>query len=139
MRADLSTALSVAILVTVLCVAALRLVDRNEKEPIWALVIFLWLGMVAAAAASIVAGVSPGEETGVTISLAAEVAKTGAIGLGFALMGAFARLRRWEDANGPFDGLLYGSAAGMGLAIGDFFLRETLIAYGEAQIPNDMG
>jgi len=133
MRPDVTLALSVAVTLGVCCVGALRVVDLNEKEPLWALGLLVWLGVIAAACASLISGP---ERTALGAAVVAEAAKAGAIAAGVVVIVAVGRRRGIPELNSVLDCLLYGAAAGAGFAIGDGFLRATYAAPTELQSPD---
>jgi RsiW-degrading membrane proteinase PrsW (M82 family) len=133
MTPDVTFAVSVAATLAVVCIGALRLVDLNEREPLWALALLLWLGIVAAGFAALVA--DPQEQPLPAAALA-EGAKALAIAAGLAAIAVIGRRRRASELNSLLDWMLYGAAAGAGFAIGDGFLRETFTAGVELQSPD---
>lgn len=135
MEPDFTVALSFSLAVSVIAIGVLRLIDLNEKEPLWALVVLVWLGVVAAAAAALVIDGETRTETAHGVALTAELAKLGAITLGMIALVVAARRRGWAELNGTIDSLVYGAAAGFGFGIGDAFLRETFASSGEVQTP----
>jgi protease PrsW len=126
-RSDPLFALSLAVVVAVVYLVVLRLVDLNEREPLWALVLALGLGAVAAAIAAAV--VDPGFRVLDTFGEAftAEAGKLVALVLAVGALEGISRLRGWSELNGPVDGLVYGAAVGLGWAVGETFHRELLV------------
>jgi hypothetical protein len=133
MRPDVTLAISVAVTVTVLCIAALRVIDVNEKEPLWALALLVWLGVVAAGVTAL--AFDPTDSV-LRAALLAEGAKAVAIVTGLSALGWIGRRRGTSELNSVLDWLIYGAAAGVGFAIGDGFLRATFTAGTELQSPD---
>jgi RsiW-degrading membrane proteinase PrsW (M82 family) len=117
-------AISVAVLVAAIYLVVLRLIDPNEKEPLWALALLLFIGAISAA----IVTASVDEEfrslSLVGTSLTAEVTKFVAIAIGLAALEGISRLRGWSEFNGIVDGVVYGAAAGLGYAVGLVLVRE---------------
>lgn len=127
MSSDPLFAISVAVLVAAVYLVVLRLIDPNEKEPLWALALMLFIGVISCAI--VVASVDP-EFRSLSIvgaSLTAEVTKFVAIAIGLAALEGVARLRGWSEFNGVVDGVIYGAAAGLGYAVGVVLVRELSI------------
>jgi hypothetical protein len=135
MRADVATAFSLAVSMALVSLVVLRLIDLNEKEPLWAMGLLLWLGVVAAGVAALVTDQRAGHESPLGIALAAEVGKTVAVGAGMGLLLLVARRRGFSEVNGLVDAIVYGAVAGAGFAVGDTFLRETFASARELQTP----
>lgn len=117
-------ALSLAVIVAALYILVLRLIDVNEKEPVWALALVLLIGVVCAAVAAAVVEPSFRELEAYGTAITAEVSKFIAIALGVIALEGVSRSRGWSEINGPVDGLIYGAAAGLGFATGDALIRE---------------
>ena len=116
-------ALALAVVVALVYLLVLRLLDLNEKEPLWALSLALVLGAVAAALLPIF--------TGATWLLNAfgdaffeSVAKLVALLGALAIFNAVANLRGWSEINGLMDGVVYGATVGLGFAVGDAFVHQ---------------
>jgi protease PrsW len=119
-------ALSVAVLVAAVYVVVLRMVDLNEREPLWALLLALGLGALSAAIAAAV--VDPAFRVLDTFgeALTSEAGKLVALVLAIAALEGVSRLRGWSELNGTVDGVIYGAAVGLGWAVGEAFHREML-------------
>jgi RsiW-degrading membrane proteinase PrsW (M82 family) len=139
MRPDTAAALSLALTMAVCSIGILRLIDLNEKEPLWALGLAVWFGAVAAAAAALVTQQRAGHETAWHIALTADIAKAAALGLAVCLLLGFGRIRGFAEINGMVDALIYGAAVGVGFAAGDTFLREAFSSAQEIQTPVQTG
>jgi len=117
-------ALSLAVVAALVYLAVLRLVDLNEKEPVWAMGLMLLMGAIAAAVLSVFVHARTLNGTVVLASVADEVTIFIALSIGIGLLEAIGKLRGWSEINGLVDGLLYGAAAGLGFSSGEAFIRE---------------
>jgi hypothetical protein len=109
----------------VIYLLAVRLIDFNEKEPLWAVLLFFALG----GGAAVVLHASTSSvflEIGVAGVLVKELVRFLAIGAGVAALVAVGRSRGYLEINGLLDGVVYGSAGGLGFAIGAVFARDML-------------
>jgi protease PrsW len=132
-------ALSVAVAISAAYVVLLRLIDLNEKEPLWGLAFVVVTGGIGGAvAASIVA---PGFRVLETFgeSITAELTKFVVIALALVVFEGVARLRGWSEIGGVVDGLVYGAAAGLGFAAGVAFARETSIPVSATDLAGQTG
>ena len=134
MPPDFTTAVAFALVVVIIQIGILRLIDVNEKEPVWALALLVWLGVVFAAAAAIAIPGDVRTDEGLGVVLTASLAILGAIVAGMATIHLINRRRRWSEINGLVDGLIYGAAAGFGFATGDALLRDTFASIDEIQV-----
>lgn len=101
-----------------------RLVDLNEREPLWSLLLFIGLGALAAPLMRLLVAAPNLELTLWKRALAEETATLAAFLAGSAILWWIARWRGWFEMHGALDGALYGSAAGLGFAAGDALLRS---------------
>jgi RsiW-degrading membrane proteinase PrsW (M82 family) len=136
MNADPSIALSLAILVGAGSLGVLWLIDLHEKEPFWALAIFLFLGATSAGAAALVLPPRVREEGFLEVALTAEGCKALAIGTGIGVLVWARKLKGWFELNGVLDGVVYGAAAGLGFATGATFVSEIADAVSAASEPD---
>ncbi|MBI4952833.1 MAG: PrsW family intramembrane metalloprotease, partial [Myxococcales bacterium] len=111
--------------------AVLRLVDVNEKEPLWAIGMLFVLGAGAAVVLRLVGPDTGPELEPVAGALGQELARFLAVGAGVAALGAVARYRGFSELNGLMDGVVYGAAAGLGAAVGAAVLATFRHAPGE--------
>jgi protease PrsW len=126
-RGDELYALAVAVVIAVIYLIVLRLIDLNEKEPIWALVLATQQGFIAAILLPLF--LTPAIElSNVWEPLLVEVAKFVGIVVITAVLVAVGRARGWAEIGGVMDGLIYGAAVGLGFAVGDTLYRE--VAFG---------
>ena len=124
MTSDPLFAISVAVLVAAIYLVVLRLIDPNEKEPLWALTLVLSIGVLSSA---IVVATVDADFRSLSLlgsSFTAELTKFAAIALGVAALEGVSRLRGWSEFNGVVDGVVYGAAAGLGYAVGLILVRE---------------
>jgi hypothetical protein len=123
-RTDPGFALSLAVVVGAIYLLLLRLVDVNEKEPVWALGLMLLLGAAGGLVLSTIVDGRTLYGTTVLASVADEATIFVCLTAGVAVLEAIGRLRGWSEINGPSDGLIYGAAVGLGFATGLAFVRE---------------
>jgi RsiW-degrading membrane proteinase PrsW (M82 family) len=121
---DPGFALSLAVVAALIYLAVLRLVDLNEKEPVWAMGIMVLVGAISAAVLSVFVHARTLHGTVVLASVADEVTIFVALSIGLGLLEAIGKLRGWSEVNGLVDGMLYGAATGLGFATGEAFIRE---------------
>jgi len=137
MRSDPAYALALAVIVAAIYLVVLRLVDLNEKEPLWALAVALLLGALAASVAGVTVDDSFRELDRWGEAITDEVAKVIALVAALAVLEAVGRVRGWSEVNGLVDGIVYGAAVGLGYATGEAFVREAAI--GTAAIDTAQG
>jgi RsiW-degrading membrane proteinase PrsW (M82 family) len=122
--------LTLTFALAVLYVLLARLIDANEKEPLWALGLFFGFGMAASAACVMVAGSTLLELTVVPAAVVTELGRLLAITAGLVTMFAIERGRGWSEFNGLLDGIVYGVAAGCGTALGRVLVQRLLASGG---------
>lgn len=125
-------ALSVAIVIAIIYMLVIRLVDINEREPLWAMAAMFAAGAVAAGLVEIVFSDPSWELNTFKEAFSSELGKFVAMLAGFGILAAVARMRGWSELNGLMDGVIYGVAVGLGFATGAGFLRHLEI--GEAAV-----
>jgi hypothetical protein len=106
---------------------AVRIIDFNEKEPIWAVLMQFALGGAAALALHLTVSSAFLELNVVPGVLATELARFMAIGGGVGVLVAVGQRRGYSEINGLTDGVVYGAAGGLGFATGQAAVRELLI------------
>jgi hypothetical protein len=104
--------------------ALLRLVDVNEREPIWALGLLLGCGFVVGSQLRLVVGTRLLDLTVWPAIAAREAGVLLALLIGFAAFHGIERWRGWSEVSDVMDGLVYGAAAGLGTSVGELFVRE---------------
>jgi hypothetical protein len=119
--------LSLAVVVAFIYLGLLRLLDLNEKEPLWGLGLALTIGVFASLVLSVLVDETVLELTLFESALAKELAIFLAVGVSFGLFESIGRLRGWSEVNGLLDGLVYGAAVGLGFATGEALVRELVL------------
>jgi RsiW-degrading membrane proteinase PrsW (M82 family) len=117
-----------ALVVAIIYLALVRFMDLNEKEPLWAVGLMFLLGAVAATVLPLLVGSAVLELNPLWEAVSEEVAKFVAFFLGVVVLAAVARSRGWSEISGLMDGIVYGTALGLGFATGEAFVRE--LAFG---------
>jgi protease PrsW len=100
-------------LVVVLYLGVARLIDMNEKEPLWSMLLFFLLGSAAAVV------VSKGLPASVALqplprAVASQLGVFLAMSAGMAGLAVHAHLRGWSEFDGMLDGVVYGITVGLG-------------------------
>jgi len=110
----LSTLITTALMV-VLYVALVRLVDMNEKEPLWAMLLFFAFGGIVAFA---IAKLAPAAISLNPLPKAAaeELGRFAAMGGGLVVLMWHGQRRGYQEFNGTLDGVAYGATVGLGFA-----------------------
>ena len=122
-----ATTLAVTIVMAVIYLVAVRLIDFNEKEPLWA-VLLVFAGGVAGAVVLLLAVDSAFLELNpIPGVMATELARFVGIGLGLATLTAIGKSRGYSEINGLMDGVVYGGSGGRGFATGLAFAQEVLL------------
>jgi RsiW-degrading membrane proteinase PrsW (M82 family) len=103
--------------------AILRLVDLNEREPLWSLALMLWTGATAAAIVHFLVRSPVLVLDPVRAAVIEEAATLAAFGAGSAALFAVGQWKGWSEVSDVMDGLVYGAATGLGFAIGDSLLE----------------
>jgi hypothetical protein len=98
--------------------AILRLVDLNEREPLWSLALLLWAGATAAAIVHLLVRSPVLVLDPVRAAVIEESATLVAFAGGAAVLFAVGKWKGWSEVSDAMDGLVYGAAAGLGFAIG---------------------
>lgn len=124
LTAEGAYALSLTLIVAVVYLAIVRFMDLNEKEPLWAVGLLFFTGLVSAAVLSLLVGSDVLALSVPWGPMAEEVAKLVAFALGAVALAAAARSRGWSEINGLMDGIVYGTAVGFGYATGETLVRE---------------
>ena len=125
---DPAHTLALTIVVAIIYLAILRFVDMNEKEPLWALALLFFLGMVAGGVITLIVDSIVLELTVLSASIAEESGRFAAVAIGVAALWAIGRLRGWSEISGLMDGIVYGAAAGLGFATGQVFIQRLLFS-----------
>jgi RsiW-degrading membrane proteinase PrsW (M82 family) len=117
-------ALFATFLVAAVYLFLLRLVDLNEREPLWSVLLLFALGIAAAVSLALLVRSPVLELTFVAGAAAQQLAVFAAIAIGVVTLEGTARLRGWSELNGVMDGIVYGATAGLGFATGQTLLRQ---------------
>jgi RsiW-degrading membrane proteinase PrsW (M82 family) len=117
-------ALALSLAVAVIYMAVLRVLDLNEREPLWALLLMMLLGFTGAGILRLAASPALVELTVLPGAVAEEATKFAAVLLGVIGLTVAGRMRGWSELNGIMDGIVYGAAVGFGFAAGEMFLRD---------------
>lgn len=130
-----TTTLAATIAMAAIYMILVRLIDFNEKEPLWA-VVMLFLGGAGAAVALLLGVDSAFLELNLVPGvMATEAARFVGIGGGIAVLFAVGRSRGYSEINGLMDGFVYGASGGLGFATGLSFGREVLMPSGNLPLP----
>ncbi|MBW2523892.1 MAG: hypothetical protein JRI23_06950 [Deltaproteobacteria bacterium] len=124
---DHAPTLAVTLLMALIYLVVVRLVDLNEKEPLWAVAMMFALGGLAACALGLSVNLAVLELTVVPAVLVKELARFLAIAAGVGVLTLLAVRRGWSEINGLMDGVVYGAAGGLGYATGAVFIRDLLL------------
>ncbi len=117
-------ALLVVLAVAAVYLVVLRVIDLNEREPLWCIVVFLALGNGAAVALRLIVDPATLELTRLPAAFYFELATLAAILAGIAILGAAEHVRGWSEFTDSLDGIVYGAAAGLGVAVGNTLIHE---------------
>ncbi len=120
-------ALTLSLAIAVIYLALIRVLDMNEREPLWAVLLLFGAGAAGAALVRLFIPSFTIELTLLHGAAAEEAAVFAAIILGLFLVQLAARSRGWSELNDVMDGIVYGAAAGLGYATGGTFLRELVL------------
>jgi hypothetical protein len=115
---------SLAIVVAFVFVALIRVIDPNEKEPLWATSVVFVVGGFAGMLLPLLVGPTALELSLWWSSVARELATFTALAIGLAILAGVGRWRGWPEVNGLMDGVVFGTAAGLGTATGMAFTLE---------------
>lgn len=121
-----STLLTTALMV-VFYLVIVRLVDMNEKEPLWAMAAFFLLGAVTSVVVVQAVGTPVLDLQPLLGAVIKEGARFGALGAGVVGLLAYGRKRGWDEFNGLLDGIVYGATVGLGFATAREVMNQVLI------------
>ena len=123
MSADPTFALSMAVVAAAACLGVFHMLDVHEKEPAWAVALVTGLGLGGGVgAARLVEESFQQRPSGGALTACATMLL--ALAAGTAVFAVLGRERGWSELNGLMDGIVYGAAAGLGVALGGVFVDE---------------
>ena len=122
-----TTSLVATLVIAVAYLVAVRIVDFNEKEPLWAVGMLFVCGALAAVGLTLAVDNAFLELEVVPGVLSKELTRFLAIGAGFVGLTAVGRKRGYSEINGLMDGVVYGAAGGLGFATGLAFAQQLVI------------
>ena len=122
----MTSTLVTTLLMAVIYLSIVRFADMNEKEPLWAMLLFFVGGAVTAV---IVRALAPADLELTVLPAAAtkELGRFLAIGAGVGVLAVLGQMRGWHDFNGTMDGVVYGTTAGLGFGTGERVFQELLV------------
>jgi RsiW-degrading membrane proteinase PrsW (M82 family) len=112
--------------VGVIYLMIVRLLDLNEKEPLWAIAMLFVLGAGAALVLRLMVSSTLLELTVLQAAAARETARFFAVSAGLGVLALIGQSRGWSEVDGVMDGLVYGASAGLGFATGEVLAHELL-------------
>jgi hypothetical protein len=120
------------LLLVVIYLGVVRLVDLNEKEPLWAMLMFFGLGGAASAIVRLALPATLALRPW-PMAIAGQLALLVALVAGLGALTLHARWRGWNEFDGTLDGLVYGMTAGLGAGTGRQLLGGLML--GSAGLP----
>lgn len=143
---DISVAGALGVVALTIALAAvflllLRLVDMNEKEPAWAMVVVFTSGAGCGLLLYVLVPSTTLQLTSVRGPLLTVVAVVAGLAVGLAVVDALGAERGGgSQVGGALDGLVYGAAAGTGVASGVTFVQQLQLSSDTtlATVPGDM-
>lgn len=124
---DAGSTLVTTALMVVCYLIIVRLVDMNEKEPLWAMAAFFVLGAGTSVALVQAVGTPVLDLQPVLGAVLKEGARFGAIVAGVGGLLLYGRKRGWDEFNGLLDGIVYGATVGLGFATAREVMNQLLI------------
>lgn len=122
-----TTTLIVTLVMAIGYLMVVRLVDFNEKEPLWAVLLLFLLG-AAGATGLLLAVDSSFLELNLVAGIATkEMVRFAGIGGGIGVLFYVGQRRGFSEINGLMDGVVYGATGGLGFATGLAFARELFL------------
>ena len=123
-------ALALAVVLAVIYMVIIRLMDLNEKEPLWAMGLVFGLGFIASMLLYLIVPTPTLELNFIVGPVIRGFVKVVAVGLAIGALEAIGRGKGWTEVDGALDGVVYGTAVGLGFATGVVFVRE--LVFGSA-------
>jgi hypothetical protein len=112
----------------------LRLIDLNEREPFWSLSLALLNGMGVSILLRLLVGSEILELTVYRSAAAREAGTLVAFACTAAMLRAIGKWRGWSEINDLLDGLIYGAASGLGVALGELLQQQLAFTASAARI-----
>jgi protease PrsW len=100
-----------------------RLLDVNEREPLWSVALFFALGGAAGTLMRLTVDSTLLDLTVWPAAATEQAATFIAIAAGLGILAAVSRTRGWSEVTGLVDGVVYGVAVGLGFACGETIAR----------------
>ena len=119
-------ALALAVVLAIIYMVIVRFMDLNEKEPLWAMALVFGIGFIAAVLLYFIVGSTILETRLVLGPVVREIGKFVAVGLAIGALQAIGRNRGWSEVDGALDGVVYGTAVGLGFATGAVLATQLL-------------
>ena len=124
-------ALSLAIVVALVFLFIVRLMDPNEKEPLWAVGLALGFGFFVGVVFYLLADTGVLELQIIEGALIEEVGRWVIIAAVVATLNGIGRARGWSEVSGVLDGIGYGTTVGLGMATAQVFVAELVFPANE--------
>ena len=124
---DAGSTLLTTVLMVVCYLIIVRLVDMNEKEPLWAMAAFFVLGAAVSVAVVQAVGTPTLDLRPLVGALIKEAARFGAIAVGVGGLLLYGRKQGWDEFNGLLDGIVYGATVGLGFATARQVMNQLVI------------
>lgn len=109
--------------IAVLYLLAIRLLDLNEREPLWSVTVLFVLGGAAGTLLRLTIDSTVLDLTVLRSAIFKESATFLAIAAGMWILAGIGRFRGWNEVSDLVDGLVYGMAAGLGFSSGETLAR----------------
>ncbi len=125
--ADPGSMLLMTALMVVLYLAVVRLIDMNEKEPLWAMASFFLVGAGASVALVQAVGTPVLDLDPLRGAIFKEAARFAAVGAGVVGLLFYGRKKGIDEFNGLMDGIVYGATVGLGFHTAREVMNQMLI------------
>jgi len=125
--ADPGSMLLMTALMVVLYLAVVRLIDMNEKEPLWAMASFFLVGAAASVALVQAVGTPVLDLDPLRGAIFKEAARFAAVGAGVGGLLFYGRKKGIDEFNGLMDGIVYGATVGLGFHTAREVMNQMLI------------
>lgn len=125
--ADPGSVLLMTALMVVCYLVVVRLIDMNEKEPLWAMAAFFVLGAGACVALVQAVGTPALDLHPMQGAVLKEITRFAAVAAGVAALLLYGRKRGIDEFNGLMDGIVYGATVGLGFHTAREVINQMLI------------